>query len=148
MTSEPTKAIKAVILGRPYAISFGGWTDFQYVDDVAKAFVAACERPYEGAGAYNLRGEVVTLETFLQTLCTVLPEAKSLVTIGTTQIAIAYDLSDYGITNDLGPMAKTSLAEGIRQTAERFKQLRDLGRLDDQDLAISTPASVIKIDEV
>ena len=29
MTSEPTKAIKAVLLGRPYAINFGGWTDFQ-----------------------------------------------------------------------------------------------------------------------
>ena len=39
MTSEPTKAIKAVLLGRPYHISFGGWSDFQYVDDVAKAFV-------------------------------------------------------------------------------------------------------------
>ena len=39
MTSEPTKAIKAVLLGRPYHISFGGWTDFQYVDDVAKTFV-------------------------------------------------------------------------------------------------------------
>ena len=36
MTSEPTKAIKAVLLGRPYQINFGGWSDFQYVDDVAK----------------------------------------------------------------------------------------------------------------
>ena len=39
MTSEPTKAIKALLLGRPYHITFGGWQDFQYVDDVAKTFV-------------------------------------------------------------------------------------------------------------
>src|SRR5439155_24604753 len=61
MTSEPTKAIKACLLGRPYHVSFGGWTDFQYVDDVAKAFVLCLERPYSGAKSYNLRGAVVTL---------------------------------------------------------------------------------------
>src|SRR5262249_32700120 len=38
MTSEPTKAIKSVALGRKYHISYGGFQDFQYVDDVAKAF--------------------------------------------------------------------------------------------------------------
>src|SRR5262245_25052818 len=36
MTSEPTKAIKCLALGRPYHISYGGWQDLQYVDDVAK----------------------------------------------------------------------------------------------------------------
>ena len=34
MTSEPTKAIKAVTLGRPYRISYGGRQDLQYVGDV------------------------------------------------------------------------------------------------------------------
>src|SRR5437762_7071338 len=79
MTSEPTKAIKAVLLGRPYAISFGGWTDFQYVDDVAKAFVLCLERPYSGAKSYNLRGQVVTLADFHAALRKVLPEAEKLV---------------------------------------------------------------------
>src|SRR5215217_7331772 len=64
MTSEPTKAIKACLLGRSYAISYGGRQDFQYVDDVAKAFVLSLERPYSGAKSYNLRGAVVTLADF------------------------------------------------------------------------------------
>ena len=96
MTSEPTKAIKAVLLGRPYHINFGGWSDFQYVDDVAKTFVNCLDRPYTGAKSYNLRGAVVTLADFHKALCAVLPEAAKLVTVGTTQIAIAYDLSDAG----------------------------------------------------
>src|SRR5947209_4818859 len=100
MTSEPTKAIKAALLGRPYHSSVGGWTDFQYVDDVAKAFVLCLERPYSGAKGYNLRGAVVTLADFHRALCRVLPEAEKLVTIGKTQIAIAYDLSDAGIERD------------------------------------------------
>lgn len=148
MTSEPTKAIKAALLGRPYHISFGGWTDFQYVDDVAKAFVLGLERPYTGSKSYNLRGAVVTLADFRTALCRVLPEADRLVTVGTTQIAIAYDLSDAGIERDLGPMPKTGLEDGIRETVEMFRRLRDEGRLDTADLDGPKPQPVTVADEV
>lgn len=148
MTSEPTKAIKAVLLGRPYHISFGGWTDFQYVDDVAKAFVLCLERPYTGAKSYNLRGAVVTLADFHAALTRVLPEAATLVTLGTTQIAIAYDLSDDGITRDLGAMPKTPLEAGIRETVEIFSKMRAEGRLDTSDLDAPKPPPVTTADEV
>lgn len=148
MTSEPTKAIKAALLGRPYAISFGGWTDFQYVDDVAKAFVLCLERPYTGAKSYNLRGAVVTLADFHAALCKVLPEAEKLVTVGKTQIAIAYDLSDAGIERDLGPMPKTPLEDGVRETVAIFRQLRAEGRLDTADLDGPKLPPVTVADEV
>lgn len=146
MTSEPTKAIKAVLLGRPYPISFGGWTDFQYVDDVAKTFVECLVRPYRGAKSYNLRGAVVPLTEFHAALCRVLPAAKELVSVGTSQIAINYDLSDDGMTRDLGAMPKTSLEDGIRQTVEAFRRLHAEGRLDASDLDGPKPPPVV--DEV
>jgi len=142
MTSEPTKAIKAVLLGRPYHISFGGWSDFQYVDDVAKTFVNCLDRRYNGANSYNLRGAVVTLADFHKALCAVLPEAAKLVTLGTTQIAIAYDLSDSALERDLGPMPKTPLEAGIRETVTIFRQLQKNGRLDTSDLDAPKPAPV------
>ena len=142
MTSEPTKAIKAALLGRPYAISFGGWTDFQYVDDVAKAFVLCLERPYSGAKSYNLRGAVVTLADFHAALGRVLPEAATLVTTGKTQIAIAYDLADDALQRDLGLMPKTSLEDGIRETVAIFRQLQAEGRLDTADLDAPKPPPV------
>lgn len=142
MTSEPTKAIKAVVLGRPYAIGFGGWTDFQYVDDVAKTFVNSLERPYSGAKSYNLRGQVVKMADFHAALVRVLPEAAKLVTFGTTQIAIAYDLSDDGLQKDLGPMPKTSLDDGIRETVAIFRQLLAEDRLDATDLDAPKAAPV------
>jgi nucleoside-diphosphate-sugar epimerase len=148
MTSEPTKAIKAALLGRPYPISFGGWTDFQYVDDVARAFVLSLTRPYRGAKSYNLRGAVVTLADFHRELTKVLPEAGTLVTVGTQQIAIAYDLSDDGITADLGPMPKTTLEAGIRETVAIFRQLQAEGRLDTADLDGPKPPPVTVADEV
>jgi nucleoside-diphosphate-sugar epimerase len=147
MTSEPTKAIKAAMLGRAYHISFGGWTDFQYVDDVAKTFVNCLERPYTGSKSYNLRGAVVTLADFHAALCRVIPEAAKLVTFGTAQIAIAYDLSDDGLQRDLGPMPKTSLEDGIRETVAIFKKLHAEGRLDTADLEGPKPPPVTVADE-
>jgi nucleoside-diphosphate-sugar epimerase len=147
MTSEPTKAIKSALLGRPYHISFGGWTDFQYADDVAKTFVNCLERPYTGAKSYNLRGAVVTLKDFHDALCRVLPQAKSLVTFGTAQIAIAYDLSDDGLQRDLGPMPKTPLEAGIRETVNIFQKLRSENRLDTSDLEGPKPPPVTVADE-
>lgn len=148
MTSEPTKAIKAALLGRPYHISFGGWTDFQYVDDVAKTFVLCLERPYSGAKSYNLRGDVITLTDFHRALVRVLPEAEKLVTLGTAQIAIAYDLADDALQRDLGPMPKTTLEFGIRETVAIFRQLQAEGRLDTSDLDAPKPPPVTVADEV
>jgi nucleoside-diphosphate-sugar epimerase len=134
MTSEPTKAIKALALGRPYHIIYGGWQDLQYVEDVAKTFVRCLEAPYTGAKSYNLRGAVVDLAEFHRMLCAVDPAAAQLITFGERQIPIACDLDDSALQCDLGPMPRTPLIEGIRRTSEMFRHLQDEGRLDTADL--------------
>lgn len=134
MTSEPTKAIKSLALGRKYHISYGGWQDLQFVDDVAKVFVRCLEAPYHGAKSYNLRGDVVDLATFHRALCEVDSTAAKLITYGERQISIAYDLDDSALQRDLGPMPRTSLVEGIRRTLDQFRQLQSEGTLDTADL--------------
>src|SRR5580692_2769902 len=69
MTSEPTRAIKALALGRRCHITYGGFQDLQHVDDVAKTFVRCVEAPYQGAKSYNLRGHVVDLPALHAALC-------------------------------------------------------------------------------
>lgn len=134
MTSEPTKAIKSLALGRKYHISYGGWQDLQLVDDVARIIVRCLEAPYQGAKSYNVRGHVVDQKTFHEALCRVDAGARDLITYGERQIAIAYDLDDGALQRDLGPMPCTPLEEGIRQTLSLFRQLKDEGRLDTDDL--------------
>jgi nucleoside-diphosphate-sugar epimerase len=134
MTSEPTKAIKSLALGRPYHITYGGWQDLQFVADVAKIFVRCLEAPYQGAKSYNLRGEVVDLLGFHKALCVLEPAAAQLITFGEKQIPIAYDLDDGALQHDLGSMPRTPLAEGIRQTLEHFRRLHSEGCLDLNDL--------------
>lgn len=148
MTSEPTKAIKSVAIGRPYHITYGGLQDLQFVDDVAKAFVRCLEAPYSGAKSYNLRGAVVDIQTFHKALCQVDPSATSLVTHGDRQLTIAYDLDDAALQRDLGPFPKTPLEDGIRATLEMFRDLAAEGRLDTSDLdAVAPPPAAIQRDE-
>lgn len=134
MTSEPTKAIKSVAVGRPYRISYGGRQDLQYVGDVADTFVRALDRPFEGADAFNLAGAVETIESFVEALGRVVPEARDLVTHGDRQLPIAADLDDRRLQEALGPIPTTPLKEGIAETYRRFAALRDQGRLDLSDL--------------
>lgn len=134
MTSEPTKAIKALAVGRKCHISYGGVQDYQLADDVAKIFVRCLEAPYKGAKSYNLRGHVVDLATFHRALCEVDPAARTLITHGERQLSIAFDLDDSALQRDLGPMPLTPLVEGVRQTYDLFRRLHAEGRLDLSDL--------------
>jgi nucleoside-diphosphate-sugar epimerase len=134
MTSEPTKAIKAVAMNRPYAISFGGKLDLQLAEDVARAFLIAVDRPFVGARSFNLRGAVVSIAEFLRVLCEIEPRARELITFGAQQLGIAPSLCDSEFQRCLGPYEPTPLAEGISRTLKHFRQLRADGLLDDSDL--------------
>ncbi len=134
VTSEPTKAMKAVVVGRRYHISYGGLQDFQFVEDVAATFIRCLEVPYQGAGVYNLRGAVVDLPAFHRALVSVEPSAADLVTHGDRQLPIAFDMDDSPLQRDIGRIPQTPLAEGIRRTIAHFRHLQDEGRLDISEL--------------
>jgi nucleoside-diphosphate-sugar epimerase len=127
VTSEPTRAIEAVAAGRPYAISYGGLQDMQYAGDVAATFLRALEAPFEGAEAFNVRGDVVPIETFVATLVAVAPEASNLVTHGDRQLPIAPDLDDARLQAAIGPLPRTPLRDGIAETYRRFRQIAGRG---------------------
>src|SRR5437870_6646014 len=59
LTSDPTRAMKAAVLGVPFHIRFGGATDFQYVVYTAAAFIACADRAAPGAHIFNLHRETV-----------------------------------------------------------------------------------------
>jgi nucleoside-diphosphate-sugar epimerase len=134
MTSEPTKAIKSLAMGRPYRISYGGAQDMQLVDDVAKIFIRCLERPYEGSRSYNIRGSIVAMQDFFNALVAIDPSAAKLIQYGSRQLEIAYDLDASALEADFGPLPRTPLANGVRQTYEQFLELHKRKRLDAADL--------------
>lgn len=134
ITSGPTKAIKATVVGRPYTIRFTGGFDMQYAKDTAEVFLRCAELPIEGAKTYTLRGAVMQMDDFLATLNRLLPESKKLVRAEGKPIPIAYDFDDSALRQNIGEVPRTPLEEGIRETAEIFGRLHAKGEIDLSDL--------------
>ncbi len=136
LTADPTIAVKAALLGRPFRIRWGGTRDFQYVADVARAFVRAAQADVRGAPVYNLHGEVASVAELIDAIREVLPGAKTLVDYDpATEVPVAGAYDDRAFQRDLGPLPRTSLRDGVRQTVERFERLLHAGRLDTRELA-------------
>lgn len=133
LTSDPTKAMKSAVLGRPFHIRFGGATDFQYVADTAGAFIACADSALEGAHVFNLHGETVTVARIASFINTFSANA-GLITFGGPPIPIAAAMDDSAIRNTIGSLPSTPLEAGMRETMDKFAALRDAGRLDTSDL--------------
>lgn len=134
ITSDPTKAMKAAVVGRPYRIRFGGRTDFQYVSDTADTFIRAAVSDLDGAHVFNLHGETVRVADVVAEIERARPDARGLITFDETPLSIPSEFDDAAVRAALGPLPATPLAEGVRATVERFSQLQDEGRLDTGDL--------------
>jgi nucleoside-diphosphate-sugar epimerase len=134
VTSGPTKALKAAVLGRPYTIHFTGAVDLQYVRDTARIFIRCAESAPPGARVYTPRGSVVHMEEFIATLERILPRARGLIKAEGKALPIAADLDDSALERDFGSVPRTPLEAGIRETAEIFQRLFDERRLDTRDL--------------
>jgi nucleoside-diphosphate-sugar epimerase len=132
LTSDPTKAMKAAVLDRPFHIRFGGATDFQYVADTAAAFIACADQLPDGASVFNLHGETVAVSEVAEIINQ--HASRELVTFSGPEIPIAPTMSDAAIRSVISDLPSTSLSQGIAETMRRFAELRDQNRLDVSDL--------------
>jgi nucleoside-diphosphate-sugar epimerase len=138
LTSDPTKAMKAAVLGIPFHIRFGGATDFQYVRDTAAAFIASADRAPSGAHVFNLHGETVAVARIAEVINKA--AASELVTFGGAPIPIAPAINDAAIRQIIGDLPTTPLEVGINETMGQFAALRDAGRLDTSDIELELRA--------
>ncbi len=134
LTSDPTKAMKAAVVGRPFHIRFGGRTDFQYVRDTADLFIRAATSNLTGAHVFNLHGETVAITDVVAEIESAWPNARGTITCSDAPLGIPAEMDDTAIRAALGSLPVTPLAEGVRATIERFAELQSEGRLDTSDL--------------
>lgn len=134
VTSGPTKAIKAAVVGRDYTIRFTGGLDLQYVNDTAQLFLRCADSELPGARVYTLRGTVTQTADFIAALEQDSPHARGHIKAAGPALPIAYNLDNSALIRDLGNVPNTSLAQGIRETREIFERLRSAGKLTTEDL--------------
>jgi nucleoside-diphosphate-sugar epimerase len=135
LTSDPTRAIKSAVIGRPFRIRFSGVTDFIYTADTAAAFIACADRAPDGAHVFNLHGDARNISDAVDILEREIgPTARGLVTIDGPSIPMPPSLDDSALRAVIADLPSTPLEEGIRETVRRFRALAAAGRLDTADI--------------
>ena len=129
LTADPTLAIRAVVSRTPFQIRIQGKLDLQYVEDVAATFLGCLFHEQSGAHVFNLAGEVVDMEAFIEALDEVLPGARGLITAGGVEVPVAKHLNAAALRAFLPDLAYTNLQDGINRTAELFEMERHRARL-------------------
>jgi UDP-glucuronate 4-epimerase len=129
MTSGPTKAIVAAVLGQPYTVPFGGPTLFQYTEDVARTLIAASRSGLTGADVYNLPGAVADGDALVAAIDAAVPEAAGLIGFEAITLPFPSDIDHDGI-EALGPLPATSFPDGVAASVAIYRELAAAGRLD------------------
>jgi UDP-glucuronate 4-epimerase len=129
MTSGPTKAIVAAILGQPYTVAFGGPTLYQYAEDVAVTLITASRSGVGGAHVFNLPGVVADGAAILGAIEAVVPGARDLIRFEPVDLPFPSEIDHDGI-EILGPLPVTSIADGVRASVDIYRDLARTGRLD------------------
>lgn len=142
MTSGPTKAIVAALLGLPYTIGFGGSTLFQYAADVARTLVVASRSRLEGAHVFNLGGSIASIAELVDTIESIVPEARGLIRFDPTPLPFPAQIDHDGLAA-LGPVPVTPFAEGIAASAEIYRDLARQGGLVASEQGLEPPASAV-----
>ena len=134
VTADPTLAMKAAVLGKPFRIGWGGATDLIYTQDVARALITASRAGLDRARVYNLHGSSTSIADVVKTIETARPEARGLISHVEQALPFPVALDDTRYQRDLGPAPPTALVDGVRRTLDEFARLHAEGRLDAREL--------------
>ncbi len=135
MTSSPTVAIAAAVLGIPYHITFGGSTLFQYTDDLAKTLLLASRSAPVGPRVFNVGGNAVSIDTWIDAIEAAIPGAAGLLSHEPTPLPFPADI-EHARVAELGSVPVTPYRDAIAATAEIFQRLASEGRLDGRQQGI------------
>jgi nucleoside-diphosphate-sugar epimerase len=141
-TSAPTTALKSIALGKhsgkpvPFRMPYQGRENYHYVRDVGAHFAAVALQPFDGFGAFNIRGQTVEVAEFLQIAK---DAAAALGMTDVTDIGIdeaaeramfVCDLDDSSIQQAFADLPRATLEDGIRQTLIDFVEMAERGWLE------------------
>jgi UDP-glucuronate 4-epimerase len=132
LTSSPTKAMLAAVLGCRYEIGFGGATLFHHAGDVGRALVAALQAPLDGAHVVNLNGVRASVADIVGCLRDLVGASADGITAKADPIPFPDDIDTTGL-EAIGPPSVTPLEDGVAATVEFFRTLQARGVLEPEE---------------
>jgi Nucleoside-diphosphate-sugar epimerases len=140
MTSGPTKAIVAAVLGQPYTVPFGGATLYQLAEDVARTLILASRTTLSGAHVFNLPGAPVDRAGLVEAIETAVPGAAGLLDFAPVSLPFPSEIDHDGI-EALGEVPLTPFAEGVGATVGILRRLAETDRLDPLEHGLEVASS-------
>lgn len=141
-TSAPTNALKAIAMGAfneeviPFEMPYNGRENYHFVEDVGAHFSACTLASYEGYGAFNIKGETIGIEEFLQCIKV---QATALGLEKFVDLSVAEDAEPNLFVSDLSHekiqvtfnnLPLTTISQGIRTSLLAFKNMAEKGTLN------------------
>jgi UDP-glucuronate 4-epimerase len=129
LTSSPTKAMFAAAAGRPFQIPFGGRSDYQYAEDVAKTFIAAARAPFAGAEVFNLRGSVAHMREIVAAIEAAAPASHGAISFADRALPFPEEYDAAPLVEVIGALPYTPLQEAVAATVARFRAAITSGQI-------------------
>ena len=121
LTAGPSLAARAAAIGGHHVINYRGSVSYDYVEDVAGAFVLGSLATPPGANVVDLPGERVTPERFIEVIDGVVPGSAGRLAVDGPEIAPNIPTNPKFITRLFPGWRATSLAEGVRRTVAFYR---------------------------
>jgi nucleoside-diphosphate-sugar epimerase len=129
LTSDPTKAILAAIVAKPFRINYGGVAQYHFVSDVASQFIEAALRPLDGAYGFDLGTAPHTMEEFVSIIRHIKPDAE--ITYA-ANVQLPFPICDgRKLKHHFPQIVQTPLREGIEKTISHFERCLADGQITD-----------------
>lgn len=122
LTAGPSLACRAAARGESYQIGYTGIAGYDYVEDVAIAFVRGALECPAGATVADLPSEPATPQAIVQQIERCLPEATGRVAVSGPAIPSNLPSSIKDIRRVLPGWEPTSLANGIAKTIAYYRR--------------------------
>jgi UDP-glucose 4-epimerase len=121
LTAGPSQAARAAALGQAYTINYTGRVSYDYVEDVARAFVLAALDTPDGSVVVDLPGQSATTEEFVTVIDRVVPGSGARLTIDGPAIPSNIPPKPRYISQVFANWRATSLEDGVRATIEFYR---------------------------
>lgn len=120
LTAGVSLAARAAALGESHTINYSGAATYDYVEDVALAFVRSALETPRGAHVVDLPGDKATPQEIVAQLAEQLPHAAGKLHVDGPDIPSNIPAQKTLISDIFSDWQATSLAEGLRKTTEFY----------------------------
>ena len=121
LTSGPSLAMAAAARGEGFEIGYGSAVQYDFAPDVGLAFARAAAAATGGAEVANFPGVRASTADVVAAIAAVLPEVADRITWTDDRLPFPETLEASQLERLVGPLPRTSLADGVRRTIEHYR---------------------------